>query len=265
MGEGSTGKLLIFSQVVLSLQLGFAVIPLIHFVSDKIKMGEFSIGIFTKIVAWSITAIIVVLNAKLVSDQITEWMQGSNHLAISIFVVPIAIGAAIFLLYITFKPLISKFLIKVKHSPHEAPELGNISIKTVYDRVAIAVDFSDIDTETIRHALSLSMPESKILIIHVVESAGALILGNEISDYETTVDGKQLVDYQSIIKQYGFDTSIRLGFGNPKRIIPKIVKEFDADLLVMGAHGHKWLSDIIFGTTVEKVRHRLNIPVLIVR
>lgn len=265
LGEGSTGKLLIFSQVILSLQLGFAVIPLIHFVSDKIKMGEFSIGTFTKIVAWSITAIIVILNAKLVSDQITEWLQAPNHLFISFLVVPIAIGTAILLLYITFKPLISKFLTKVKHSPHKAPELGNISTKTIFNRVAIAVDFSDIDTETIRHALSMCTSDSKVLIIHVVESAGALILGNEISDYETTVDGKQLVDYQSIVKQHGFDTIIRLGFGNPKRIIPKIVKEFDADLLVMGAHGHKWLKDLIFGTTVEKVRHSLNIPVLIVR
>jgi manganese transport protein len=52
MGEGRVDALLIFSQVILSLQLGFAVIPLIHFVSDKITMGEFAIGWPIKILSW---------------------------------------------------------------------------------------------------------------------------------------------------------------------------------------------------------------------
>ncbi|MFM8741686.1 MAG: universal stress protein, partial [Cytophagales bacterium] len=40
---------------------------------------------------------------------------------------------------------------------------------------------------------------------------------------------------------------------------------FDSDLLVMGAHGHKWVKDLVLGATVDTVRHRVNIPVLIVR
>jgi manganese transport protein len=70
-GESETGALLIFSQVVLSLQLGFAVIPLIHFTSDKEKMGEFVIKPWMKIVAWTIAIVIVVLNVKLVIQEIT--------------------------------------------------------------------------------------------------------------------------------------------------------------------------------------------------
>ncbi len=58
---------------------------------------------------------------------------------------------------------------------------------------------------------------------------------------------------------------MKIGYGNPKRRIPVIVKEFNADLLVMGAHGHKFLKDLIFGTTVDTVRHRVSIPVFIVR
>jgi manganese transport protein len=58
---------------------------------------------------------------------------------------------------------------------------------------------------------------------------------------------------------------MKVGYGNPKRIIPEIVNVFEADLLVMGAHGHNWAKDLIFGTTVDTVRHRVNIPVLIVR
>src|SRR3546814_13239582 len=51
-GEGALGSLLILSQVVLSLQLGFAVIPLIHFNSDRAGMGDYTIKLWVKILAW---------------------------------------------------------------------------------------------------------------------------------------------------------------------------------------------------------------------
>ena len=47
--------------------------------------------------------------------------------------------------------------------------------------------------------------------------------------------------------------------------LSKIVNEFKADLLVMGAHGHNGFKDFIFGTTVGSVRHKIKIPLLIVR
>src|SRR5690606_13944060 len=67
-GESGTGKLLVLSQVVLSLQLGFAIIPLIHFVSSKKLMNGFEIKWPLRIASWFITIIIVGLNGKLVYD-----------------------------------------------------------------------------------------------------------------------------------------------------------------------------------------------------
>ncbi len=67
-GESGTAKLLVMSQVVLSLQLPFAVIPLVMFTSDKLKMGEFANPLWVKILAWVTTTIIVVLNVKLLLD-----------------------------------------------------------------------------------------------------------------------------------------------------------------------------------------------------
>ncbi|RYG50960.1 MAG: divalent metal cation transporter, partial [Chitinophagaceae bacterium] len=69
-GEGVTGKLLILSQVILSLQLGFAIIPLIHFVSDKTKMKGFHINRVTQIASWIIALVIVGLNARLVYGEL---------------------------------------------------------------------------------------------------------------------------------------------------------------------------------------------------
>lgn len=266
MGEQATGKLLILSQVILSLQLGFAVIPLIHFVSDKRKMGKFVIGKTTRTVSWLIALIIVVLNAKLIIDEIADWLSKSNHpLIIWFTIVPLAVALGFLLIYITIRPLMKKLLIITIRSPHKAPALIDNPSAPVYSRIAIAIDFSDIDSAVIRHAISLGNPDSKILIIHSVETAGALIFGNEIDDYETHLDKSLLYKYRSFIQKKGYHVDIQLGFGNPKKSIPKKVKDFGADLLVMGAHGHNMLKDIIFGTTVDKVRHRVSIPVFIVR
>jgi len=266
MGEQSAGKLLILSQVILSLQLGFAVIPLIHFVSDKVKMGSFAIGKMTKTVAWLIAGIIVALNAKLVIDELGGWLATSSYKFVILFtIVPIAIGLGLLMLLIAFRPFMKKLFAKSIRTPHKAPELGDITSPVKYPRVSLAVDFSSTDSEVIRHALSLCEPDSKILIIHVVETAGAIIFGNEIDDFETHQDYQLLDNYKSFIEKQGYETTIKLGFGNPRRIIPEKVKDFNSDILVMGAHGHKGLKDIIFGTTVDKVRHRVNIPVFIVK
>ena len=67
-GESGTAKLLVLSQVVLSMQLPFAVIPLVYFTSDRAKMGEFANPAWLRIAAWTIAAVIVMLNVKLLLD-----------------------------------------------------------------------------------------------------------------------------------------------------------------------------------------------------
>jgi manganese transport protein len=69
-GERGTGQLLVFSQVILSMQLPFAVIPLVRFVSDKRKMGQFVIPTAVAALAWLIAGVIVILNLKLLFDTL---------------------------------------------------------------------------------------------------------------------------------------------------------------------------------------------------
>ncbi len=73
-GEQSTGRLLVFSQVVLSLQLSFAVIPLVMFTSDRRLMGEFVNPRWLKVLAWAVTTIIVGLNAWLLLQTFLGWL-----------------------------------------------------------------------------------------------------------------------------------------------------------------------------------------------
>jgi manganese transport protein len=76
-GEKGAGKLIVLSQVVLSLQLAFAVVPLVLFTSDRRKMGEFANPLWLKLLAWLTTGIIIILNAKLVLDWagVTAWIE----------------------------------------------------------------------------------------------------------------------------------------------------------------------------------------------
>ena len=74
-GEKGTNDLLVFSQVVLSLQLSFAVIPLILFTSSRKKMGEFVNPIWVKVLAWATAGIIVALNVKYLFDKVVEWVK----------------------------------------------------------------------------------------------------------------------------------------------------------------------------------------------
>jgi manganese transport protein len=67
-GEGKTTDLLVASQVVLSMQLGFAVLPLMRFTGEKAKMGEFANRLWVKILGWTTAGIIIVLNVKLLLD-----------------------------------------------------------------------------------------------------------------------------------------------------------------------------------------------------
>ncbi len=266
-GESATGKMLIFSQVILSLQLGFAIIPLIHFVSDKTKMKGFHISKITQITSWIVALIIVSLNANLVFDEIRSWLEtSSNPMVLRLTVVPMAIGFLLLLLYIVFKPFITKAKLEIQnHLPHNF-EL-NFSQSETYDKrkIAIAVDFSNADEKAINSAFELGGKEAKYTLIHVVETVGAMFYGGKIEDYETTIDEKLLLEYQEMLMQKGFKVDIQLGFGKPNKAIPKIVNEGSFDILVMGTHGHTGVKDILFGTTVDKLRHKISIPLFIVK
>ena len=265
-GESVTGKLLILSQVILSLQLGFAIIPLIHFVSDKTKMKGFHISKTTQVAAWIIALIIVSLNAKLVYNEITSWLENSSNPVILWFtVVPLACGFLGLLLYIVFKPFIARIRSIENHSPHHLKL--EYTAKEIYTKknIAISVDFSKADEAALNNAFELGGIDAQYTLIHIVETVGALMYGGHVDDHETTVDEKLLLEYKEMLSQKGFKIETELGFGKPNSVIPKIINAGTFDILVMGTHGHTGLKDILFGTTVDKLRHKISIPLLIVK
>ena len=93
-GERATGDLLVLSQVVLSLQLCFAVIPLVHVVADRRWMGVHRIGRKTESLAWLVAGVIAALNLALAWDEISGWLAGAGDDAwmLWVTVVPLAAG-----------------------------------------------------------------------------------------------------------------------------------------------------------------------------
>jgi manganese transport protein len=266
-GEGVTGKLLILSQVILSLQLGFAIIPLIHFVSDKSKMKGFHIGRTTEVASWVVASVIVALNGKLVWDEITGWLESSeNPIVLWLTVVPLAIIFLILLLYIVFKPFVMKSKIAIQnHSPHNLKLSFSTAESYTKKDIAVSVDFSSADEIALNSAFALGGAEANYTLIHVVETVGAMIYGEHIKDHETLVDEKLLEEYKVILSAKGFKVAIQLGFGRPNKVIPELINQGNFDVLVMGTHGHTGFKDLLFGTTVDKLRHKISIPLFIVK
>jgi manganese transport protein len=267
IGEQAIGGLLILSQVILSIQLGFAIIPLIHFVSDKHKMGTYVIKLPLKILSWLCAIIIIGLNAKLMTDQINDWITGAGDHAYIYYltVVPIAILSGILLLFITIRPLLIKTKLISSKTPHGIIQKLDLQTNASYNKIAVTIDFSFMDSKAISAATKQGGKDADYILIHVVETAGAIVMGNEIDDLETLADKKQLQSYLYDLNEMGYKIQVQLGYGNPKKAIPEIVNKSNANLLVMGAHGHHLLKDIIFGTTLDSVRHNVKIPVLIVK
>ncbi|MES2688799.1 MAG: Nramp family divalent metal transporter [Bacteroidota bacterium] len=266
-GEEKLGDLLILSQVILSMQLGFAVIPLIHFNSSKTLMGNFKISVLTRVAAWLVAAIIVLLNIKLVYEEINSFFNllGNDYTWVKLLLIGVLLYFIFLLIYIIFEPLLAKAKQIKPTIPHgKAIELGQF-ISPSYQSIALTVDFSDRDQKTINHAVSLGGTQSSYLIIHIVESAGAIRMGSDILDTEAQFDLDNLKIYQENLAKKGYKVDIKLGFGKSAKGISDIVNNSNAELLVMAAHGHKAFKDMIFGTTLDKVRHEIKIPVFIVK
>ena len=257
-------KLLIFSQVLLSMQLAFAVIPLLHFVSDRKTMGVFTILPVVKMIGWLIAILILSLNLKLVYDSCNDWMAATNNILAKGLIVSGELGLLVLILITTFYPL------KLKRKTaridiHKNTPLDILSIDKIkpFEKIALALDYSDKDRQVMQYAIQLAKPGTTFILIHIVESVSAQIMGEEARDYETIKDQEQLDAYKIIFEQNGFEAITQLGFKNRAKEISRIIRENKCDLLILGSHGHTTLTDWLFGETINSVRHMIDIPVFI--
>ncbi len=268
-GRSSVDTLLVLSQVVLSLQLPFALIPLLHFTASKIKMKEFASRQFIRIIAWLAAGLIIILNLKLIYDFIGENIstKGLTGDLIKFLLIPVIGFLVILLLWITIEPYINKErlgkIISKKIIFNSATKLQK-GMRKGYKRVGIALEGNlSRDQQIIEGAMSLiGSTEAEIYFIHCVETATGRFIGDMVADKRANEMDIYLKTFSEKLELENFSTHIIIGGGEPEDEIARICKSENIELLIVGSHGHKFLKDVIYGSTVNEVRHRVRIPVL---
>jgi manganese transport protein len=272
-GESSTQKLLVMSQVVLSLQLSFAVIPLIHFTSNRKNMGAFATPRWVQVVAWASAAVIVGLNAKLVLDEVGGWvgvawsslpMPAAVSVAGGLY--GIVAATAGLLAWVTVKPLVNPAPAWAEAPRVELDWTEALTPKRVKS-IGVALEHSRADAEILNRALSLAEPgRTRLLLLHVADTPMAGILGTDAIDRHTVADELYLAEVVRVLRQKGYsvDSALLQGADRAGEIVGRLRKE-PVDLLVLGSHGHGLVRDLLYGQTVDKVRHGLEIPLMIAR
>jgi manganese transport protein len=276
-GEGATQRLLVLSQVILSLQLSFAVIPLIHFTSNRRNMGVFATPPWAQVLAWLTAAIIVSLNGKLVLDQVGSWVAWARESGGSLGPIPTSwlVGAGLYgmagvvlvlLTWVTIKPII-----RPAPAWTPAPSVQLDWVRMLRPRplatIGVALEHNQVDAEILNRALSLAQPgQTSLVLLHVVDTPITLVYGSESADRETTADERYLDEVVSVLESMGYRARAVLLHGtNPAvQLVARLRKE-PVDLLVVGSHGHGLVRDLMYGQTVDRIRHSLEIPMLIAR
>ncbi len=264
-GDNGLYRLLILSQVVLSLQLPFATIPLIHFTSDPKKMGVFANRAWVKILAWVIAAAIVALNLKLVFDELSGWLGNSPAWIWVLVMIPLTLTLAI-LAYITFGPLWRPGRVWKDTITTDAHLVAD-AIKPVHIKhIGVALQHAPGDGVIISSALAeAKVHRARITLLHAVDAPGTLMMGPDSWSLHGAEDENYLESLVREIEEKDIPVEFQLLHGHPAEAIVKSVDETGIDMLIMGSHGHRGLDDLVFGQTVSAVRHAIDIPVLVVR
>ncbi len=265
-GDNSVEFLLILSQVLLSLQLPFALIPLLHFTSDKHKMGEFVTKWWIQIIAWLAASFIIILNLKLVSDMIIKNIADPTPIGnvVRFVFLPVSIVLLPLLIWVLGEPLIRKVPLKFKRVAEPFVNVPEFSVAENYKRIGIALEGNkDRDAQIIARALPfLKTMGADILLVNIVQTVAGRFIGGMVADSEAMRMKEYLESMGAVLKDEKFHVTTIVGGGEPEDEIVRIAREYGLSLIVAGSHGHKFLTDLIFGETIDGVRHRSRLPVL---
>ena len=134
-------------------------------------------------------------------------------------------------------------------------------------KIGVALEHNQADGEILNRALSLTQPGlTELVLLHVVDTPMTGVYGDDTADLETDADERFLADVVDVLIQKGYHARSVLLHGPDRaaQIIAHLKRE-PVDLLVVGSHGHGLVRDLLYGQTVDRVRHALTIPMLIAR
>jgi nucleotide-binding universal stress UspA family protein len=138
----------------------------------------------------------------------------------------------------------------------------------MYKRILIAAENSASDRAVLDHVADLArLTGARLVIVHVADGWAARHF-HELDlreSEEMREDRAYLERLRAEFGGRGFDVETRLGLGDPAREIARVATEEHVDLIAMATHGHRFVKDMFLGATVDRLRHIVDIPVLLVR
>jgi len=252
-GNEGAYRLLILSQVVLSLQLPFAIVPLVRFTGDRRRMGELVNPGWVKALGLACSGLIIALNLWL------AWVElgGLPRWASLAIIAPLA-GL---LLYVGAARMRDR-------AAAVMPEAGELRFaEPLYRRILVPVDHSELDRVALAHAVALGKPHGAVIhLLHVEEGVASQVYGEQARTAEIEQGRRYFEDLAEAVRRAGLQAELAILHGKEtKKLIIGHARALAPDLIVMGAHGHRGVMDLVFGATINEVRHGVDVPVLVVR
>jgi len=136
----------------------------------------------------------------------------------------------------------------------------------MYDKILVTLDGTETDRAIIEHVKQLAkLAHSRLVLLHVADGWAARTYGRDAVSPEISEDTTYLEKVRAEFQAAGIPAEAELAYGEPAREIIKWVQEKGCDLVAMSTHGHRFLADVFLGATATRVRHSIDVPVLLLK
>jgi universal stress protein A len=138
----------------------------------------------------------------------------------------------------------------------------------MYKRILVAIENSAADQTILGHVTGLArLTGAELLLVHVADGFAARHFDDLKlrESEEMKADRAYLEGLKSNLTAQGLNVDYELAMGDPATELIRTVETRNVDLVAMSTHGHRFVSDIVHGTTADKVRHLVKVPVLLLR
>jgi universal stress protein A len=138
----------------------------------------------------------------------------------------------------------------------------------MYKTILVPVENRETDQTILKHIRPLArLANSKLMLVHVADGWVARNYENfQLQESEEMKEDRvYLANLERELQAEGFDVTSVLAMGEPAEEIIKLARSQPVELIAMSTHGHRFISDLLYGSTADKVRHRVDIPVLLLK
>jgi nucleotide-binding universal stress UspA family protein len=136
----------------------------------------------------------------------------------------------------------------------------------MYKKILVALDATAADQTILEHVTKLALAfDSSLVLLHVADGWAARLFGAEAVSPEIEHDKAYLESIRLRLSAAGIQVEAELTYGEPADQIIRWIEFRGCDLVAMSTHGHRFISDLLYGSTADNVRHHVDVPVLMLK